>query len=341
MKRFGPFTISALLSLLGCGPAAVPSHFERTVHLTRFVKGNTHSHTNRSGDAEGEPADVARWFKSNGWSFVVITDHNKHGPPNDLAEVEDATFIVMEGQEYTYKTERPGAEALHPHVNGIGTKTAVKCGPMSPAWQAVQHAVDAITAQGGLAQINHPNHKWSLTYEDIAKVRGATLLEVVNQHPGTHNGGDDTHESVEEMWDKALTAGQRLWGVACDDNHELPGAEPPGRYDAIPGRGWVQVAAKALTDADVLAALAAGDFYFSTGLEYERIDVEGRTISVALKNAPDDTKIEFIGSGGRVLAKARGGSASYTVRGGEGYVRVKARSDHDTARTQPYFVVAD
>jgi hypothetical protein len=332
-----------LLAAVGCGPSGPPCHFERTSHLAKFWKGNTHTHTNRSGDATGEPAEVARWFKTHGYSFVFITDHHKNGPPSDLAEVEDAAFQVMEGEEYTY-TSVVGGEKLHPHVNGLGTTTSVRCGEVSPPSKAVQEAVDAITAQGGIAQINHPNHKWSLTFDDIARVHGATLLEVANKHFGTNNKGDEHHEGVEPMWDRLLTAGVRLWGVASDDNHMLPGPGGDGgaeRYEAVPGRGWVQVAAPALTDADVLAALRAGDFYFSTGVEFERIDVEGKSIAVALRAPPAGAEIEFVGSGGRVLGKSSGPRAEYVLRGGEGYVRVRAQAGHDFGWTQPYFVKPD
>ena len=332
--------LSAAIAAAGCGPSGPPSHFERTAHLAKFFKGNTHTHTDRSGDAKGAPADVAGWFKANGYSFVVITDHNRSGPPSDLAELEDASFIVIEGEEYTY-TSTVGGVKLHPHVNGLGTKTTVVCGEVAPAWKAVQDAVDKIVAQGGVAQINHPNHQWSLTFDDIHKVRGATLLEVANQHANTHNGGDKGHEAVESMWDRALSDGQRLWGVASDDDHVLPGTGPEDKYTALPGLGWVQVAAKSLTDADVLAALRDGDFYFSTGPEFERIDVEGKTITVAMKPSTDTPKIEFVGAGGRVLDSASGATATYTVRGGEGYVRVRVKGRHEAAGTQPYFVKPD
>jgi len=328
------------LAACGCGPSAAPCHFERTSHLASFLKGNTHAHTDRSGDATGSPLDVAGWFKANGYSFVFITDHNKNGPPSDLAQLEDASFQVMEGEEYTYKSVDGGA-TLHPHVNGLGTKTAVACGEVSPAWQAVQQAVDAIAAQGGVAQINHPNHKWSLTFEDIARVHGASLIEVANRHVGNNNKGDETHESVESMWDRLLTAGVRLWGVASDDNHMLPGSSSAERFEAVPGRGWVQVSAAALTDADVLAALRAGDFYFSTGVEFERIDTDGKTIAVVLRPTDDKPQIEFVGSGGRVLKTSSGERAEYVLRGGEGYVRVRAKSGHVFGWTQPYFVLAD
>lgn len=332
--------VAALLLAGGCGPSGPPSHFERTAHLLRFFKGNTHTHTDRSGDATGAPADVAAWFKAHGYSFVVITDHNKNGPPSDLAEIEDASFIVIEGEEYTYTSTVNGVK-LHPHVNGLGTKTTVVCGEVAPAWKAVQDAVDKIVAQGGIAQINHPNHQWSLTYDDIHKVRGATLLEVANQHANVHNKGDKDHESVESMWDRALSDGQRLWGVASDDDHELPGPGHDGPYAAVPGQGWVQVAAKSLTDADVLAALSAGDFYYSTGPEFERIDVEGKSITVALRPSNGAPKIEFVGAGGRVLDSSSGVSATYTVRGGEGYVRIRVKVGHDLAGTQPHFVKPD
>jgi hypothetical protein len=329
------------------GASATAPRFERAVHLARFFKGNTHAHTGRSYDAVGDPAAVARWFKSNGYAFLCVTDHDQNGPPGDLADVEDGSFIVIEGEEYTCLGVTHG-RLTHPHVNGLGTTTTGPCAALGTTWQVVQDAVDKILAQGGIAQINHPNHKYSLTFADVMKVSGATLFEVANENPIVRNAGDARHESTEAMWDQLLTAGKRLWGVASDDSHALPDGPRTRPDPALPGRGWVQVQAASLTDADVLAALAAGDFYFTTGPEFTSIDVADSSISVALAASsvdgapPDPPTIDFVGSGGRVLATSRGFSAAYALSGGEGYVRVRVRDmhrgDHDSAWTQPYFV---
>ncbi|MDD2711180.1 MAG: PHP domain-containing protein [Verrucomicrobiae bacterium] len=42
----------------------------------RWFKGNLHTHTTRSGDGEFSPQEVIEWYKSHGYDFLAITDHN-------------------------------------------------------------------------------------------------------------------------------------------------------------------------------------------------------------------------------------------------------------------------
>lgn len=41
----------------------------------RWFKGNTHTHTTMS-DGDSSPEEVARWYKSHGYQFLVLSDHN-------------------------------------------------------------------------------------------------------------------------------------------------------------------------------------------------------------------------------------------------------------------------
>jgi hypothetical protein len=40
-----------------------------------WLEGQTHLHSNRSGDSRTPPEDVARWYEARGYDFVVFTDH--------------------------------------------------------------------------------------------------------------------------------------------------------------------------------------------------------------------------------------------------------------------------
>src|SRR5689334_7497694 len=55
------------------GPAVGP-RFTRAFDVTAFRRGNLHTHTNRS-DGDSTPSDVATWYRTHGYDFVVITDH--------------------------------------------------------------------------------------------------------------------------------------------------------------------------------------------------------------------------------------------------------------------------
>ena len=65
-------------------------------------------------------------------------------------------------------------------------------------------------------------------------------------------------------WDDCLSAGRRLTGLAVDDSHWHHDWE---------GLGYVMVRARSLTESAVLRALAAGDFYSSTGPVIEDLRV--------------------------------------------------------------------
>src|SRR5580692_7244221 len=39
-----------------------------------WYKGNTHTHTSNSG-GDSTPDEVAKWYRENGYAFVVFTDH--------------------------------------------------------------------------------------------------------------------------------------------------------------------------------------------------------------------------------------------------------------------------
>jgi hypothetical protein len=84
-------------------------------------------------------------------------------------------------------------------------------------------------------------------------------------------------------------------------------------------------------------ALDRGDFYASTGVELAEYAVDPARIAVKVKpTAWSKYRIQFIGSAGRVLSEVGEPSASYAVKGDEGYVRVKVlESNGLMAWTQP------
>ena len=156
------------------------------------------------------------------------------------------------------------------------------------------------------------------------------MLEIASGHPYVNMYGPPP---VEAMWDRLLDKGRRVYGVAVDDSHHLK--RPWDTDVALPGKAWVVVRAE--RDAkSILAALERGDFYASTGVELE--DVSGTKVQVREKNKAR-YRIQFIGSGGRVLQESEGTSATYVPRGDEGYVRVKViDSNGRMAWGQPAFI---
>ena len=314
-----------------------------TIALATFVsaqnlqwfKGNTHTHTKNS-DGDSLPADVVRWYKTHGYNFVVITDHEH---VTDVAPLnselgESGKFLVIPGQEVTDRFDTKPF-----HVNGLGlTKVVMPNRATGSAVANLQKNVDAVRQAGAVPQINHPNFYWAITSNDLIQVKNATIFEVYNGHPRVNLLGGGDRPSVDEMWDIVLTAGRVYYGVAVDDAHHFKrlAGEP---LTAGPGRGWIYVRAPALTQAAILAAIDRGDFYASTGVELTDYTVDSKGIAIAVKQVRDFRyRIQFIGAGGRTLSESNTNPAVYKFRGNEKYVRAKViESNGAMAWTQPVF----
>jgi hypothetical protein len=100
----------------------------------------------------------------------------------------------------------------------------------------------------------------------------------------------------------------------------------------------VVVRSRSLDAASILAAMEAGDFYASTGVELADLAVDAKQIVVSIRQAGDARyTTEFIGSGGTVLLRTGANPAIYQRRG-ETYVRAKVTdSNGHQAWVQPVF----
>lgn len=317
----------------------------------RWYRGNTHAHTLNS-DGDSPPDVVVRWYKSHGYHFTFVTDHEfiTDVAPLNATLGTDGAFLVISGQEVTQRV----ADAAHPdgwrqaHVNALGTNAVIRpFGDRNIARDMTISAtygrhVPAIRRARGVAQVNHPNYRWSVSMADMLSLPDSMLFELWNAHGFVNNlGGADSAgnrmPSTEALWDSLLTRGKLLFGVASDDSHSFRPEEAENPEATRPGRAWVMVRAGSLTRDAILAALAHGDFYSSTGVTLRAYSAGPREIRLEI--APSNDRrflIEFIGSGGRVLSTAAGTTARYTISGNEGYVRVRiSDSSGRRAWTQP------
>lgn len=321
---------SILLVLLLIAPA---SHL--TAQQLQWFKGNTHTHTKNS-DGDSLPQDAVRWYKTHGYNFVVITDHEH---VTDVAPLntefgEAGKFLVIPGQEITDRFDK-----IPYHVNGLGlTKVILPARATDSAVNNLQKNVDAVRAAGAIPQINHPNFYWAITSDDLMRVKNASIFEIYSGHPRVNVQGGGGSPSVEEMWDMLLTAGRIYYGVATDDVHHFkrPVGEP---LSAEPGKGWIYVRASELSSTAILAAIDRGDFYASSGVEFSDYVVDNKSITITIKPARDNKyRTQFIGAGGKILSESVANTAVYKFRGNEKYVRARVfDSNGCTAWTQPVF----
>jgi hypothetical protein len=309
-------------------------HIGAVAHPLKWYKGNTHTHTNNS-DGDSSPDDVVKWYRSNGYNFVVITDHEYITPVAPLNDLhgKDGVFLVISGQEVTDHVKN-----VPYHINGLGLTRVVMPARLDDPVATLLANIDAVTKAGGLPQLNHPNFGWALTAPQIRRLEGVLLMEIANAHPLVNNYGGGGRPSVEEIWDELLTAGKVIYGIADDDSHTFK--RPGDRTMALPGQAWIYVRAEELTPQALFAAMKKGDFYGSTGVELDDVASDDNSIVVDIKAQRGRLyRTEFIGSGGRVLAVSSSDPAVYKIVGDEGYVRARITDSNGLrAWTQPAFL---
>jgi len=363
MRRLTALTLSPLL-LAACGPAA-PDEAP-----LRWLKGNTHTHTLWS-DGDAAPEQVASWYADNGYQFLVLSDHNIYqdherwfpvaedgvgrlkpsevdalitrygtdkvelrGDPGSRemrlrtltelkAELErepegdEGGFLLLPGEEVTSSFEgRPV------HINAVNTDGVLPALQRSSIVELMSDTLRSIEEAGAASgrpvfgHLNHPNFGWGVTWEEVA------------------------------LWDNALarrlTADEPLpllYGVATDDAHHYF-----GNLTSPTGRGWVMVRAEALDRDLVTAAMNRGDFYASSGVTLEDLEVTADGYRLRVKGDGDASfRIRFIGTRqldgalgpiGEELMVVDGPEAEYRFGGDELYVRAQVTSSR--LHPQPY-----
>lgn len=294
-----------------------------------WVKGNTHAHSTQS-DGNVAPQAAADIYRNHGYQFLVLSDHNKLTDPAAITTPAEG-FILIPGEEVT-----AGYGPAPIHVNAIGVSKVIPPVTGTSRLDTLRRNIDAIAQTGALAQINHPNWHYALGYRELSRRSSCSLFELCNAGGGCNNAGDATHPSLETVWDQMLTDGQTVYGVASDDTHNY-NKFASGSDD--PGNGWIMVRVNKLTQAEVLAGIASGDFYASTGVELQDVRFRGGTLSLSIKPTEGKTySIAFIGFGGKVVSEATGLKASCEIANApNAYLRAKVTaSDGKVAWTQPF-----
>lgn len=279
---------------------------------------------------------------------------------------ESGKFLMIPSEEITStwkraKTATTPEQSGPVHINLTNPREFVAPAEGDNAVTVMDKVLEAVAAQREktgqpmFAHINHPNFRWGITADELMQVKREKFFEVYNGHAQVNNDGDETHLSMDAMWDAMLA--RRLtdlgldvvYGVGVDDSHHYH-QQAIGKSNA--GRGWVMVRAKHLTAESIVRAMEAGDFYASNGVTLSDVQAGPQQLAISIQAEPGVTyTTQFIGTrrgfdpktellpaekGGKtmphrryskdvgvVLAEVKGSNASYTFKGDELYVRAK------------------
>lgn len=213
-----------------------------------WYRGDLHAHTLHS-DGSWDVADLVARARRRGLDFMTVTDHNtpsSHAPAMALAGDD---LLVMGGVELT-------THAGHALTLGRRDWQEWRTGPVSG--KTMPDIAREVMARGAVFVIAHPmapgdpactGCRWD--YPDM-RPGPARVVEIWNGGPWS-----DYNEEGLALFRDWLRAGHRLVATAGSDIHG------PEGDDALTGFNHVHAAA--LTEPDVLAAIAAGHNYLSCG----------------------------------------------------------------------------
>jgi hypothetical protein len=263
----------------------------------RYWKAQLHCHTTNS-DGKFDPRGLLERYREAGYTFVVLTDHERVTVCDDL---NDATFLAVPGVETAVgRPFRP----LGPHLGRLGMPGALDV-------RGAQACIDATVAAGGVVSLHHPGWtgnvymgRWSVA--EMVRLRGYHLIEVSNHHS---IGRADVKRWVEVLTRRGPEA--PVGAVAVDDLHRETD------FDT----GWVMVKADAVTTEAFLRALRGLALVASTGPMAEFGVRNG-----AITCTTNASRIRFFDARGRLRYEADGPEAMYAPLGEEGFVRVECSS---------------
>ncbi len=273
-----------------------------------FFRGQAQAQSS-FGAGHSVPRTLSFDYLNHGYQWFSMTDVNT---PTPTKQYDAVGLVTMAGEQVQYPF---GAFLAY----GVDRFVVV---------DTSQKAIDWIHADAGAVFLAAPLAPPAPEYAGIRGLKGLDGIQVYDARLARDQPalGDAT-----ALWDRLLTAGDRLWGLAGDDT--LEGAGPASTL----GLTAVDVQVPDQTPVLIEAALKQGAFVDTTGVRVLGVSDDNNVVTVVTSDA---TEIRFIGSGGKVLQVSHSSRGDYKVRWNEGYVRAEAIRSGDGAKawTQPIFV---
>lgn len=265
-------------------------------------KANLHCHSKLS-DGHHTPKELAQLYKSNGYSILAITDHERPYVHQDLNSDD---FIMITGYEAYIRMGETGLYDPYNkeiHINLFAKEPdndrficydrryaryierdnaldSVKpAGPENTREYSVDFVnnfVKIAKENGYIAAYNHPY--WSMEDESsILQYDGFFSLEIFNNGSFVSN----RIEYAGPLYDKLLCHGKRLYCHATDDNHNHTPETSPD-YDSF--GGFTMIYPGEFTYSSIIEAMEKGEMYASTGPTFNEIYIDDKTVHVECSN---------------------------------------------------------
>jgi hypothetical protein len=258
-------------------------------------------------------SEVARAYRSMGYSVPGVSDYHsiaaQHGVP-------------------TLPLYEHGYSLLKRHQLAIGARRVDWFD--FPLWQATSHqqyVIERVADTADLVALAHPSSRDAYTPDDLRRLTGYHLIEVVNGPFLSLTG-----------WDAALSAGRLVWAVGNDDTHDL---RDPRRT----AQAWTMINAPSSSTSDIVSALSTGRSYVvrrtnesASAVEtvLDRVTFADSTLTVSV--AGDPSTFVFTGQDGEVKHTVQQAMhASYVFRDDDTYIRTAIHAPRTAMLLNPVF----
>jgi hypothetical protein len=234
-SKFAKALMITLVLLQGCAVPGTPNPFNNLPTNTPppaqlenpyqnypyWYKGQTHAHSTESGqldvpDPRSTPANVEKWYRDRGYTFIALTDHNSvTSDPGVGCEPGTSRCILHIPSGEDGWTCRHHMIVINPSDWDL-----VSWGDHWACLSSdIQSRIDTFTGSGALVVLAHPAARWDppplgidlgTSYEQSELLNNRRYTGIEIRNPGV--------DSV-DWWDKVLSLGQdrRIWGFASDD----------------------------------------------------------------------------------------------------------------------------
>ena len=234
-----------------------------------FYKANLHSHSTVS-DGEKTPEEAKAEYLEKGYSVYAYTDHNTLVTHNELT---DENFLALNGVEIDINDPlKPpmkychiGFIALNPEITDYSFDL-----DRTYSGENISRMMKEGRDSGFFVIYNHPS--WNEEDKDeFLHYHGMHAMEIINGN-GIFGGYP---EFDDKEYDQILRNGERIFCVACDDNH--------GVFDRF--KGFTMIKAEKLDYESIAKALLEGNFYASMGPEIKALWIEDGKLHVECSDA--------------------------------------------------------
>lgn len=214
------------------------------IDSTAWKKANFHTHSKQweglTAGSKNSEDTVAKKYKEIKYDIVGISDYQRIN-----------TFLKSD----------PGYIPVYEHGYGISKTHQLVIGGSKVSWKEFiffqtfnnkQDMLLSLKKDDEVISVNHPHLRNAYPPEDLKYLKGYDLIEASSH----------SYFNAADLWDTALSAGNPVFVIADDDNHDI--------YDPFDyGYVYTMVNCKEINIDNVKAALRSGNTF---GVELEPVD---------------------------------------------------------------------